>query len=270
MGLTLTRPLSLHLHSEVWLGKDGDVPVVIRRYLPTRAGGPRPGIPDPDVLAALDGPGLPRLLGTGTDDEGATLHVFEHLAGRPLREVLAGGPLNADAVLGLLRDIGGVLERLHGGTAVSPRIHGDVSPGNVLVLDGGGFALLDALALRPGTWPAGDGIVYGTLPYLATAVLAGSPPDAASDRESLAWVALAAARGGAAVGRCREPQGGPGSAVRSPGSRPQRSRRPLRGAAGRTRHGDRGPLPTVTSTPDSRPRTPDVLRPPSGVRRPAS
>lgn len=194
----LVRPLTLGPHCEVWVARERGRDVIVRRYdAAARSGppGPWPLPPDPQVLQALNGPGVNRFLDASYDEEGALLLAFEHLDGRSLAAVLRGGPLPPGQVQAMVDGLAPALDRLHRGTAVSPRLHGDVSPGNILALDGGGFVLVDLLATPPGEYPAGPGIVFGTLPYLASSVLAGEAPSEAADRESLAWVAVAAATG---------------------------------------------------------------------------
>lgn len=190
--LKLERPISLGPATETWLARGEGRPVVVRRFvrLPPPEGWPPP--PDPAVLRALNHPSVCRFLGVATDVHGVPCHVFERLEGRTLAARIATGGLDAPGVRHLLECGLRGLRWIHVRSEVSPRVHGDVSPANVLVLDDGRAKLLDLLATVPGEHPAGPGIVFGTLAYAAPEVLAGTPPDRRSDVWSLALLAVAA------------------------------------------------------------------------------
>ncbi|WP_432493269.1 serine/threonine-protein kinase [Kineococcus gypseus] len=136
------------------------------------------------------------------DGAGRPVLVLDLAPGGSLAEVLRRrGRLGAAEVVGLLAVLGPALEELHSAGVV----HGDVSPGNVL-LDARGEPLLADLGLaraigRP------HGSVLGTPGFADPAVVAGGAAGAASDVYGLAavaWWALtgqAPPSGGSGVGR---------------------------------------------------------------------
>lgn len=188
----LERPLALGPATETWLARGAGRPIVVRRFvrLPPPDGWPAP--PDPAVLFALNHPSVCRFLGVAMDAHGVACHVFERLDGRPLATCIADGGLDAPGVRSLLACGLRGLRWLHARSNVAPRVHGDLSPANVFVVGNGRAKLLDLLATVPGEYPAGSGIVFGTLAYAAPEVLAGAPPDGRSDVWSMALLAVAA------------------------------------------------------------------------------
>lgn len=191
--LRLLRPLGFGPASEVWLAMLGSREVVVRRHV-ALAAHPFPPPPAPGVLAALRHPCIVRLLDHGVDADGIVVHVFERLAGRPLAEAARAG-LDATTITRCLAAISDALHFMHEQAPVAPRIHGDLSPRNVVLLATGRPKLIDLLATRPGEHPAGPGVIVGTLPFLAPEVLAGGPPVEASDVWALASTLVWAARG---------------------------------------------------------------------------
>jgi len=180
---------------EVWSARLDGRAVVLHRYPPARPGSPWPPPPDPAVLAAVTHPGLVRFLDRWREDDGTEVHAFASARGESLADVLARGPLAPErwthAVSGAARG----LRWLHERCPVFPRLHGDVSPRNLLLTPEGNARWLDVRADRPGTFPAGPGVIVGTLPYLAPEVLRGGAPVQASEIFALGLVALAAATG---------------------------------------------------------------------------
>jgi serine/threonine protein kinase len=154
------------------------------------------------VLAALRHPGIERFLARRVDEDGVVTHVFGRLRGRTLAE--AGAP-DASALVGCLRDAAIALRWMHERSPAAPRLHGDVSPGNVFVSERGRAKLIDLAALRPGLHPAGPDVIWGTLPYLAPEVLAGGPCSAATDVWSLGATVLSVALGGLPWAHARNP-----------------------------------------------------------------
>ncbi|MBM4395901.1 MAG: protein kinase [Deltaproteobacteria bacterium] len=189
--LRLLRPLRFGPATEVWLARLGRREVVARRHA-APPGSPFPPPADPAVLAALRHPGIERFLASRVDEDGVVTHVFVRLRGRTLAE--AGVP-DAAALAAWLRDAALALRWMHERSPAAPRLHGDVSPGNVFVTEDGRARLIDLAATRPGLHPAGPDVIWGTLPYLAPEILAGGPCTAASDVWSLAATAVSVALG---------------------------------------------------------------------------
>jgi serine/threonine-protein kinase len=195
-GLRWVRPLSFGPAVEVWQARLDGRPVIARRQVAPPGGLPWPQPPDPAVLSALRHPALARHLRTIRDPDGTRVDLYVPVPGTPLsRHLRAIGPLPARAWIPALRDAAVGLRWLHGRCPGAPRLHGDVAPSNLVLTPAGRARWIDVDALPPGTAPAGPGIVWGTLPFLAPEVLAGDAPDCRAEVHSLALVALAAALG---------------------------------------------------------------------------
>ncbi len=114
--------------------------------------------------------------------------VVDHLAGGSLREVvLARGHLSPEEAVTVLSPVASALGRLHAGGVV----HGDVSPGNVLLDRSGRPVLADLGTARVTGLPVDD--VHGTDGFVAPEVLAGSDPSPAADVYAvgaLGWLCL--------------------------------------------------------------------------------
>ncbi len=192
----LVRPLRFGPAVEVWQARLRGRRVLARRFPPK---GPPPGWPpppDPAVLRAMNHPTLQRFLGEVRDDEGARVQVFAWREGRTVAEASRGGvPLSPAQCLVMVREAARGLRWLHERGPAAPRLHGDPSPGNLLLDEAGRCTWLDVHALKPGCPPGGPGIVFGTLAYLAPEVLAGEPPTEASEVFALGLVALEVLRG---------------------------------------------------------------------------
>ncbi len=192
----LVKPLRFGPAVEVWEARLRGRRVVARRFPPE---GPPPGWPpppDPAVLRAMNHPTLQRFLGEVRDDEGARIQVFAWCEGRTAAEVARDGvPLSPARCLSMVREAARGLRWLHERGPAAPRLHGDPSPGNLLLDEAGRCTWLDVQAWEPGRPPGGTGVVFGTLPYLAPEVLAGEPPTEASEVFALGLIALEALRG---------------------------------------------------------------------------
>ena len=113
------------------------------------------------LLTWVDHPGLPRVHEVGEVDDQAYM-IMDMVAGRPLGEVLAGGPLDVDAVLRVGRAVAQALAAVHRVGLV----HRDVKPPNIMIEPGGQARLIDfGMAAR--TDRDGGDAVAGTFLYAA-------------------------------------------------------------------------------------------------------
>lgn len=185
--LRLVRPLSLRPHCETWACTLQGRPLVVRRYAPRRPGSPWPPPPDVEGIAPPHRR-VERLLAWRTDPDGVTWHLFRLVPGRSLREALSEGPWTPDRWMPLLLDLAEGLAWLHEGSPAAPRLHGDLSPANLVVTPRGRGVLVDLRGDRP-RGPGSDrpGPI-GTIPYLASEVLEGDPATPASEVMSMGWL----------------------------------------------------------------------------------
>jgi len=96
------------------------------------------------LLTWVDHPGLPRVHEVGEVD-GQAYMIMDLVAGRPLSEVLAAGPLSVDAVVRLGRAVAEALAAVHRVGLV----HRDVKPPNIMIEPGGDARLIDfGMAVR--------------------------------------------------------------------------------------------------------------------------
>jgi len=111
--------------------------------------------------------------------------VLELVRGRPLSELALDG-VDPAAVAVVASDLAAALEAIHAardGGAELGLVHGDVSPGNVLV-DAGGRAKLTDLGLsrrRALSALSQSGAIQGTVGYVAPEVIRGRPVTARAD-----------------------------------------------------------------------------------------
>ncbi len=187
----LLKPLRFGPAVEVWEARLRGRRVLARRFPPDSPPPGWPPPPDPQVLRVMNHPALQRFLGEVRDDEGARIQVFAWREGRTAAEVLRiEGSLPPSCCLAIVRRAASGLRWLHERGPAAPRLHGDVSPANLLLGEGGRCAWLDVLALEPGRPPGGPGVVFGTLACLAPEVLAGRPPTEASEVFALGVIAV--------------------------------------------------------------------------------
>jgi eukaryotic-like serine/threonine-protein kinase len=195
-GLELSEPIARGGTSEVWAGvRTGDRRPVAVKLLHAA--------PDAVEMAARESALSARAAGAHVVpveavlplDDGRVAVVMPLLRGGSLDALVrARGHLLPGEVVTVLAPVAGALGRLHALGVV----HGDVSPGNIL-LDLDGRPLLADLGLGHvlGESPVG---VWGTDGYLAPEVLVGASPDPASDVYSvgaLGWRCLTGAIPGA-------------------------------------------------------------------------
>ena len=134
---------------------------------------------------------LHETLAIDTDEGPATALVLEHLAGGSLGQVVAQrGHLSPGETVTVLAPIAQALGSLHDLGVV----HGDLSPGNVLLDSTGRPVIADLGYSRLTGEPPGE--VHGTDGYVAPEVLDGEEPARASDVHALgalAWLCLTGA-----------------------------------------------------------------------------
>jgi hypothetical protein len=137
--------------------------------------------------------------------EGGTWLVMEYVPSRNLATIVtADGPLPAEQVAHLGRQLAEALQALHAKGVV----HGDVSPGNVLVTDDGDAKLTDfgvARAIWSDATVTAGALVAGTPAYLAPEVARGGDRSPASDIFSLGATLFAAVEGVSPLGDAENP-----------------------------------------------------------------
>ncbi|WP_158674161.1 serine/threonine-protein kinase [Pseudokineococcus lusitanus] len=207
-GWRLLRPLGRGGTGEVWradpvdpvAGADGSPAVlkVLRTSVAGDAAARRRLEGEAALLTALDHPHLVRLRHLTATDEPRPrpVLVLDHAAGGSLGALVAArGPLGPAEVTTLLVPLAGLLADLHDGGLV----HGDVSPGNVLLAEDGrplladlGTAALEGCGARTAGRP-GDDDVEVTAGYADARRAGGGPATPAGDVHALgacAWHAL--------------------------------------------------------------------------------
>ena len=130
-------------------------------------------------------------------EDAATWLVMEYIPSRNLAELL--GTLSLADVARIGRQIAEALEAVHG----SGIVHGDVTPGNILIADDGEAKLTDfgvARAVWGDETLSDSGLVHGTPAYLAPEVARGGETVRASDVFSLGATLFAAAHGVSPLG----------------------------------------------------------------------
>ena len=200
-GIRLLRPLSLALENETWVGDLDGMKVLVKRYCPRPDARVFP-IPDTALLFTIVHPLIQRLLWSGSDEDGATVHVLEWLPGVPLAEAMRTpsnpGGLPSRSITGLLADGLAALKYLHLRGDRPHLLHGDVTPSNMLVDAGPDrptMRLVDVMAIPAGTRLSGrPDVTLGSLYFIPDEVLEGAPPETSSEVWSLA-AAVASACG---------------------------------------------------------------------------
>ncbi len=124
------------------------------------------------AIAALNHPHICQVYDVGPD-----YLVLEYIEGHPI-----GGPLPADEVLRLAIQIAGALEGAHS----KGILHRDLKPANIMVTEGGSAKLLDfglakLMDADADVTRTVDGMVIGTVAYMAPEQAEGKPLDARSD-----------------------------------------------------------------------------------------
>ncbi|MCW2568262.1 MAG: Serine/threonine protein kinase, partial [Mycobacterium sp.] len=186
-GYSAERMLGFGATGEVWAGRDlrSGERVALKRLRAGCTPADRDRLRrEAALLAAFEHPHVVRLRGVRGTEDGLVL-VLDLAEGGSFAGVLAGsGRLGGPEVGALCGPIAVALVAAH----AAGLVHGDVSPGNLL-LDALGRSLLADLGtarLAGDTDPA----AHGTTGYVDPAVLAGAAPTAASDVYGLAAVAV--------------------------------------------------------------------------------
>jgi serine/threonine-protein kinase len=145
------------------------------------------------VIAGLDHPHIGALYDIGNED-GLPFLVMQYLEGETLADRIAKGPLRLDDVLRYAAEIAEALDHAHRRGV----IHRDLKPGNVFLTKSGaklidfGLATGRAITARPAATdpstiaaaPGGfteEGVIVGTLHYMAPEQLEGGEVDARTD-----------------------------------------------------------------------------------------
>jgi eukaryotic-like serine/threonine-protein kinase len=144
------------------------------------------------IGAVLNHPNLVSVFDTATDGE-SVLIVMEYVPGEALSQTLKRGPLRAERVALMVRDLGAALDHIHGQGVV----HRDVKPGNVLLRKDGVTKLVDLgiATASDQTRLTSSGMVLGTATYMAPEQLEGGEAGPAADVYALALVAYEALTG---------------------------------------------------------------------------
>lgn len=123
------------------------------------------------ALSCVDHPGVVGILDVGDLPDGSPFLVIQFINGVSLREVLAGGPLDRERAVNILRHLGAALSAAHAGGVA----HQDLKPENIMLQRLGdgteviklidfGIAKVDRSSTTPGTTTV---MVAGTVRYMA-------------------------------------------------------------------------------------------------------
>lgn len=191
--LHLVAPLGAGGSGEVWLARDSRAgrDVALKMVDAEDAEHLRRLSDEARALTRLAGaPGVPELLGVGSDGAGHAWLVSELVDGARLDGLVRDGPVRPDVVVELLSGVASTLSAAH----ASGVVHGDVAPANVVVVEGRGPVLLDwGLA---GLGDAGSSTPAALTPgYASPERRRGRPVSAAGDVYGVCAIGLALATG---------------------------------------------------------------------------
>ena len=117
------------------------------------------------VLSTLSNPNLPVYV-EHFEEDGALYLVMEKIEGETLASLRQRrATLTHQEIARFLADADSVLSYLH--SRVSPIIHRDIKPGNVILRQDGSFAFVDFGSVRDQLKPEGGSTVVGTFGYMA-------------------------------------------------------------------------------------------------------
>jgi tetratricopeptide (TPR) repeat protein len=153
------------------------------------------------TASALNHPHICTIYDIGEQD-GRSFIAMEYLEGTTLKDRLAAGPLGLDTVLRLGIQIVDALDAAH----TAHVIHRDIKPANIFISSRGHAKLLDFGLAKMRAQPARDadvttragtlqGVVMGTVAYMAPEQARGEPVDHRADIWSLGWVLYEMAKG---------------------------------------------------------------------------
>ena len=139
------------------------------------------------AAARLTHPHIVAIYDTGSEEhDGAARHyiVMEHCAAGTLRSVIAGSPVEAEKLIGLIAPVCEALDYAHSHGVV----HRDLKPENVLVSHQGALKVAD-FGIAKAAFARGDitttGTIIGTVTYISPEQASGVEPDHRSDIYSL-------------------------------------------------------------------------------------
>lgn len=136
------------------------------------------------TLSQLDHPHITRLLDVVDTDDTLAI-IMQHASNGTLADRLAGGPLGADEVIGLVAPLAAALASAHRNGIV----HGDVKPSNVLLTADDHAVLSDFGAARSASDVVTPDVIWGSAGYLDPEVHDGAPPSPSSDLYALGVLA---------------------------------------------------------------------------------
>lgn len=177
-------------------GPNEPEPLVIKRLQPRFRGHPqvvRRFVDEGRILARIEHPNVVRLHGAGEHESDPYL-VLEYVAGRDLGAVLErtgerGRPLPCALAVGIVEQVARALDCVHRLDAAEGQplgwVHGDVSPGNVVLSWHGTAKLLDFGVARRVDAPREEEGTAGNVRYMAPEQIRGEPVDARADLFSL-------------------------------------------------------------------------------------
>ena len=134
------------------------------------------------ACARVTHPNIVGLFDMGEDPSVGLYLVFEYAAGTTLKERLARGPLPAEAVGRIAREVGGALATAH----TSGVLHRDVKPDNIILTEHGSKVADFGIARVPESTLTRDGGLLGTPAYSAPECISHGEFSPQSDQFSLA------------------------------------------------------------------------------------
>ncbi|HEX5101623.1 MAG TPA: serine/threonine-protein kinase [Polyangiaceae bacterium] len=134
------------------------------------------------ACARVTHPNIVGLFDMGEDPAVGLYLVFEYAAGTTLKERLARGPLPAELVGRIAREVGGALATAH----ASGVLHRDVKPDNIILTEHGSKVADFGIARVPESTLTRDGGLLGTPAYSAPECIARGEFSPQSDQFSLA------------------------------------------------------------------------------------